>query len=95
MAFACAVFKPGLQSTENFLSTLEEGGRGASICLTRAVESRCRLVGKGAQKREVDPLIAVLTSACYSALERWLDLESLVRGSSWRQLEPSRLAFLA
>ena len=32
---------------------------------------------------------------CYSALDRWLDLESLARGSNWRQLEALRLAFLA
>ena len=41
------------------------------------------------------PLIAVLMGDCYSALDRWLDLESLARGSNWRQLEALRLAFLA
>ena len=41
------------------------------------------------------PLIGVLMADCYSALNRWADLESLVRWTSWRELEPLRLAFLA
>ena len=41
------------------------------------------------------PLIGVLMADCYSALNRWADLEYLVRWTSWRELEPLRLAFLA
>ena len=41
------------------------------------------------------PLIGVLVADCYSGLNRWKDLESLVRWTSWRELEPLRLAFLA
>ena len=37
----------------------------------------------------------MLVADCYSALNRWADLESLVRGTNWRGLEPLRLAFLA
>jgi hypothetical protein len=39
--------------------------------------------------------ISMLLADCYSALGRWNDLESLVRWSDWRELEPLRVAFLA
>lgn len=41
------------------------------------------------------PLIGILIADCHSALKRWADLEALVRWTSWRELEPLRLAFLA
>jgi hypothetical protein len=37
----------------------------------------------------------MLVAYCYTGLNRWADLESLVRWTSWRELEPLRLAFLA
>jgi tetratricopeptide (TPR) repeat protein len=39
--------------------------------------------------------IRALLADCYSALDRWGDLESLTRLSEWRELDPLRLAFLA
>ena len=42
-----------------------------------------------------DPAIRALLAHCYSALDRWNDLESLTRSSAWRELDPLRLAFLA
>ena len=39
--------------------------------------------------------IGVLLADCYSKLKRWSELESLIRASAWRELEPMRLAFLA
>ncbi|MGA7214057.1 MAG: tetratricopeptide repeat protein [Terrimicrobiaceae bacterium] len=41
------------------------------------------------------PLIGVLMADCYSALNRWEDLESLVRWANWREIESLRLGFLA
>jgi tetratricopeptide (TPR) repeat protein len=42
-----------------------------------------------------DPATGALLADCYSALDRWNDLESLTRSSAWRELDPLRLAFLA
>ena len=41
------------------------------------------------------PLLGVLLADSYGALQRWTELESLVRWANWRELEPLRLAFLA
>jgi len=39
--------------------------------------------------------ISGLLADCYSALNRWSDLESLTDWTTWRELDPLRLAFLA
>ena len=41
------------------------------------------------------PATSALLADCYSALERWSDLESLANGNAWRELDALRLAFLA
>jgi hypothetical protein len=42
-----------------------------------------------------DPTISGLLAECYSALERWEDLESLTSLRSWRELDALRLAVMA
>jgi tetratricopeptide (TPR) repeat protein len=42
-----------------------------------------------------DPAICVVLADCYSALQRWEDLESLVGKTTWREREPLRLGLLA
>jgi tetratricopeptide (TPR) repeat protein len=42
-----------------------------------------------------EPDISVLLADCYSALNRWSDLETLALAGAWQALEPLRLAFLA
>jgi tetratricopeptide (TPR) repeat protein len=42
-----------------------------------------------------DPAICVILADCYSALQRWEDLESLVGKTTWREREPVRLGLLA
>jgi tetratricopeptide (TPR) repeat protein len=39
--------------------------------------------------------VSILLADCYSALQQWGDLESLVVAAAWRELEPMRLALLA
>jgi tetratricopeptide (TPR) repeat protein len=42
-----------------------------------------------------DPAVCVILADCYSALQRWEDLESLVGKTTWREREPVRLGLLA
>lgn len=42
-----------------------------------------------------DPAVCVVLADCYSALQRWEDLESLVGKTTWREREPVRLGLLA
>jgi Flp pilus assembly protein TadD len=42
-----------------------------------------------------DPAVCVTLADCYSALQRWEDLESLVGRAAWREREPFRLGLLA
>ncbi|HEY5705720.1 MAG TPA: hypothetical protein VIS96_09115 [Terrimicrobiaceae bacterium] len=42
-----------------------------------------------------DLAIRAMLADCYSALERWSDLEFLASSSAWREMDPSRLAYLA
>jgi tetratricopeptide (TPR) repeat protein len=42
-----------------------------------------------------EPELSVLLAECYSALNRWNDLETRTLNGAWQELEPLRLAFLA
>ena len=42
-----------------------------------------------------EPDLSVLLAECYSALNRWNDLESLALKGAWQEIESLRLAFLA
>jgi tetratricopeptide (TPR) repeat protein len=42
-----------------------------------------------------NPSVCLVLADCYSALQRWEDLQSLVDGIAWREREPLRLGLLA
>ncbi len=99
-----ALYAAKSPSFENWLADLEKVALENSSFALALAKWKMNVLGPQAASKWLEnmlpsargnPAISAVLADCYSALERWDDLESLVSGTVWRELEPLRLALLA